>query len=213
MPAKKTAKAPAKKAPAKKVAVKPADKAGEDGLTDLERRFGIEYLVDFNASQAYQRAIGGGVKANSAWTLGSKMMAKPAVQAFIKGKAQALTQKTELTIEATLEQLRRMVMFDPRKLFLEDGQTLRGLDELDDAEASAIAGVEIDELFEGVGENRHQVGYTRKYKLIQRTTPVDLAMKYFGLFEKDNRQKVDPLLELMQQIYGNGDASRLPVKP
>jgi phage terminase small subunit len=61
--------------------------------------------------------------------------------------------------------------------------------ELDDETAAAISSVEVREEFEGHGENRKLVGYTKKIRFWDKTAAVNMAMKHFGLFEKDNSLK------------------------
>ena len=56
---------------------------GPDGLTDLQRKFCLEYVIDFNATQAYIRASGTENYKNAntnCW----KLLQKPEVKAEIK---------------------------------------------------------------------------------------------------------------------------------
>jgi hypothetical protein len=47
-----------------------------------------------------------------------------------------------------------------------------------------------------VGNTDMGIGEVRKYKLADRLSAVDKAMKYHGLFERDNKQVADALKEI-----------------
>ena len=57
----------------------------------------------------------------------------------------------------------------------------------------AIASVEVREEFEGQGESRKLVGYTRKVKFWDKPSAINMVMRHLGLFEKDNAQVQDNL--------------------
>jgi phage terminase small subunit len=65
--------------------------------------------------------------------------------------------------------------------------------ELDDETAAAIASVEVREEFEGQGEGRKLVGYTKKIRFWDKPAAINMAMKHLGLFERDNSQRRENL--------------------
>lgn len=180
-----------------------------DGLTDLERRFAIEYLVDFNATQAYMRASPRKVSARTAEANGYKLLQRPEIQQLVKAQRDKLTTKAELSVEDVLNKLRALMMFDVRHLFGADGSPLP-ITELPDDVAAAIAGLEVAEIYEGSGDARVFVGHLKKYKLINRVDVLEKAMKYHGLFSIDNRQRTDPVTELLSHIYANNGSRITP---
>ena len=102
--------------------------------------------------------------------------------------------------------IRDRAYFDPRKLLNDDGSP-KPITELDDDTAACLAGLDIQEVYEGSGADRVFVGYVKKYKIADKNSALDKAMKHLGLFEKDNAQKVDPFAELLAAIQGT------PLKP
>lgn len=58
------------------------------------------------------------------------------------------------------------------------------------------------EEFEGSGEDRKFVGYTKKYKIADKNTALEKLAKHLGLYEKDNTQKTNPLAELIRAVSG-----------
>jgi phage terminase small subunit len=95
-------------------------------------------------------------------------------------------------IEETERQLASVLRSDPRKLYRPDGSMIP-IHELDAETAAAIASIEVREEFEGHGENRRLVGYTRKVKFWDKNAALEKAMRHQGLFEKDNRQLMSNL--------------------
>jgi phage terminase small subunit len=72
--------------------------------------------------------------------------------------------RLDLTGEQVLRELARIGFRDIRQLFDEqDG--LRPVRDLSDDVAASVCAVEIDELFEGSGKDRKQMGWTKKVKL------------------------------------------------
>jgi phage terminase small subunit len=85
------------------------------GLTDLEDRFCVEYLVDLKASQAYMRASPG-AKPASARVQASRLLARPNIQDRIAELRAELARKTGLTPERLINEAWNIVQADPREL-------------------------------------------------------------------------------------------------
>jgi hypothetical protein len=82
---------------------------------------------------------------------------------------------------------------DPRKFFSADG-AIKNIHDLSDDEAASLSSIEIDELFEGFGRDKEQVGVTKKIKFWDKKGALELLGKYLGIFEKDNRQTTPALI-------------------
>lgn len=181
-------------------------------LTPKEELFVAEYLIDLNATQAYMRSHAG-VKVTTASTEGVRLLGNPWVQAAI-AEARAKTMgKLELTRERILQEVLRLALFDPRKMFGTDGRPLN-VTELDDDTVAAIAGLEVLEEYEGSGQDKVLIGHVKKYKIADKNSALEKLMKHLGLFEKDNNQKTqtlaDAFAQFIGQLHGSG-AGRLPV--
>lgn len=164
-------------------------------LTPLQERFVFEYLKDFNATRAYRVASPGCALATAA-AEGSRTTRNPKVAAAIQQHRERAAARMELTAERVMLESARLAFFDPRALFDEQGNPLP-VTELDDHTAAAIAGLEVLEQYEGSGDERHLVGHLKKYKIADKNAALERAAKLLGMFEKDNRQKADPLLALL----------------
>lgn len=74
-------------------------------LTEKQKRFCEEYLIDLNATQSYLRA---GYKAKSndiACAEGSKLLRNPKVAEYIKELREKQAERTEITADKVLEEL------------------------------------------------------------------------------------------------------------
>jgi phage terminase small subunit len=71
---------------------------------------------------------------------------------------------------------------------------MKAIHDMDDSTAGAIASVETDEL----RQEGMSVGVTRKVKLLDKVAALNMAMKFFGMFEKDNNQKQPVVLQMTQ---------------
>jgi phage terminase small subunit len=87
-----------------------------------------------------------------------------------------------VTIERVLTEYAKLGYFDARNLFDDDGKPIP-IQDLDDETAGALMGLDIQEVYEGYGEDRKFVGYTKKYKLPDKKAALDSMAKYLGMFK------------------------------
>lgn len=92
----------------------------------------------------------------------------------------AKSARDEWEKELCLQELRAIMSVDIRDAYDEKG-ALRDIKTLPRALAAAIQSVETDELFEGTGQDREQIGITRKVKLWDKAKAIELFMKKHGL--------------------------------
>jgi phage terminase small subunit len=165
------------------------------GLNELQARFVVEYLKDLNGTQAYKRA---GYKANSsvAANQAAWLLANPKVIAALKAKREQMLTAADLSTERTLREIARIAYFDQRKMMTADGAPIP-LHQLDDDTAAALAGMDVLEQYEGVGEDRKLVGLVKKYKIADKNAALEKAAKILGLFEKDNAQKPPAVIQMI----------------
>ena len=148
------------------------------GLTDKQRRFVDEYLVDLNATQAAKRA---GYKDPN---IGRQLITKNNVSEEIQKRKKELSEKINITQERVLREYAKIAFFDPRNLFQDNGQP-KDITMLDDDTAGALAGLDVLEEYEGSGRDREFVGYTKKYKIADKLRALEALGKHLGLFDKD----------------------------
>ena len=176
-------------------------------LAPMQSVFVQEYLIDLNATQA---AIRAGYSAKTAEQQGYQLLQKPSVQAAIAARQKEREQRTAVAADRVLLEAARLALFDPRKLFNSDGSP-KGITELDDDTAAAVAGIEVVEQFEGSGKDRVFVGYLKKYRIADKNQALEKLFRHHGLYERDNEQKTDPLTSLLHAIAGGNGSAFKPV--
>lgn len=168
------------------IAKKPqrSHKADAQGVTEFDRRFALHYLQDLNATQAYLRAkLPVKIKPGTAKSNGHRLLLRDEVQALILAERDRLLSSAGLSATDTLVKLRQFLMYDVRKMFRPDG-TMIPIHELPDDLAAACVGFK--DTIAG-----------REVKYADKVAALEKAMKYHGLFEKDNKQTADAITEVL----------------
>lgn len=138
-------------------------------LTDKQRRFVDEYLVDLNATQA---AIRAGYSQKTAASIGEENLRKPDIAKAVQEAQAARAKRTEITQDMVIRELAKIGFSDIRKIVRwgktelrvadaeDDGATevhhglaLVSVDDIDDDTAAAIS--EISEGREGLKVKLH----------------------------------------------------------
>jgi phage terminase small subunit len=177
-------------------------------LTGQQEKFALGVASGKTQADAYREAYPRSKKwkDSAVYSQASALMADSKVSTRVKELKERITNAGIASAERVLLEASRLALFDPRKLFREDGSP-KPINELDDDTAAALAGLDVLEEFEGSGDERVFVGYTKKYKIADKNSALEKLFKHHGLYEKDNEQKTDPLVELLRGMAG----SPLPV--
>ncbi len=147
-------------------------------LTPKQERFVQLYLIEPNATKAYQIAYG--VSEQQANKSGPRLLVNVGIAQEIKERQEKRAAKMDLTAEKVLKELSKIAFFDPRKLFDEEGRP-KPIHELDDDTVGAIAGLDVLEEYNGTGKDREFVGYVKKYKVSDKNSALQAAMKHLGI--------------------------------
>lgn len=111
----------------------------------------------------------------------SKWLKNPKILAEINQRLAGSAKKLNVTADRVLAELAKLAFFDPRKMFNPDGSPKQILD-LDDETAACVAGLEVNELFEGDGDQKYAYRLIKKIKLCdKRAALVDLG-RHLNLF-------------------------------
>lgn len=78
-------------------------------LTEKQKRFCEEYLIDLNATQA---AIRAGYKEKTAYAQGQRLLKKVEVQLYLKELMEQRSQRTEITADTVLKELAKIASAD-----------------------------------------------------------------------------------------------------
>lgn len=179
-----------------------------------EATFAEAYLA--NNMRGDLAAIAAGYSKASAKRQAVTLLARPGVQKLIRERQAELAKAHRMTTDSVMAELSNIVHSDPRKLFDKNGALLP-IGEWPSDVASAVASIEIDELFDGKGKGRKHIGYTKKVKFWDKNSGIEKAMKHFGLFAEDNKQRMgalanlprDVLQAIVERLQGAGGGGRI----
>lgn len=146
-----------------------------------------EFLVDLNGTQA---AIRAGYSQKTARSIACELLTKPDIQEAIAAAFKARVERTQITADRVMKEVALAAFLDPLELFNDDG-TMKPLKDMPEHARRAIAGIEVEEIFEGQGKDRTWIGYLKKIKLVSKEGTLNLAGRHVGAFEGD-RDGDDP---------------------
>ncbi len=177
----------------------------ETGLTDKQKLFCHEYIIDLNATQACIRA---GYSVNVASVQGSENLAKPNIQNYISELKEVRSKRCEITQDNVLKELAKIAFIEIDQFYNVNGQ-LKLPHELSDQAKASLSGIDIDEIwgYNPDTETREKIGETKKVKLHNKITSLELLGRHLGIFEKDNKQKS---LDAAIIDWGNSTKASLP---
>ena len=170
-----------------KKAAKPRANAGTSKASAADKRAAFVEAYFVTNENITKAAIAAGFSEKTAYQAGSRLLKDVRVSTEIARRRTEIVAGLELSTERTLKEVSRIAFSDPRKLVDENGK-VKSLHLLDDDTAAAIASFEVDK--DGA----------IKYKFWDKNSAIEKAAKVQGLYEKDNAQKTDPLLELLRGI-------------
>lgn len=158
----------------------------EEPLGAKQRLFVDEYLKDLNATQA---AIRAGYSENTASEQGSRLLGNVKVAAAIEEAKASRSERTKIDADWLLKRLADEAVADVADLYDENG----GLKPVDEWpliwRQGLVSGIEVEEIFEGRGEDREHVGRVRKLKLSDRIKRLELIGKHIDV--QAFREKVE----------------------
>lgn len=172
------------KKPTKKVKKEPKKRR----LTPRNERFCQEYIVDLNGGAACRRA---GFSAASCYTIAWELLRKPEIQARISELREEIAGRLNITKERVMQELAVMVFAKAEYLYGPDGELLPP-DQWPETIASAVAAIEVEELFEGRGEARQRVGFTKKVKLWDKNKAIENLKAMMGWDAPKKIAQTDP---------------------
>jgi phage terminase small subunit len=153
-----------------------------DKLTIKQEKFVQGLFAGLSQREAYKQAYNCKNMSDSVIDVKACELAKNGkVVVRLKEMKDKLCDRNLVTVERVLLEYAKLGFFDPRKLFNDNG-TPKDITELDDDTAAALAGLDVQEVYEGTGDDRKFVGYTKKYKLADKKGALDSMGKFLGMF-------------------------------
>lgn len=171
--------------------------AKKDLLTPRQALFCKEYVIDFKGKDA---AIRAGFSPRAADQQASRMLTVDKIRKEVDRLRREKEKRLEASADFVVRELMRIAKLDIRKAFNKDG-SLKNIKSLPEDVARAISGVDIDELFDGRGEDRKMIGYNKKLRLCDKVKALELLGQHFGQFKpKDETNRPELRITLLQII-------------
>ena len=167
-------------------------------MTEKQKIFADEYLIDLNATRAYRKAYPSVKKDETAAQAGSRMLRNVKVADYIQKRMQERQKRTEITQDRVLEEL-AAIAFGKATDYAEvkDGQVIvRNTEELDEQQIRAIAGIK---------EGKFGI----EVKLNDKLKAIELIGRHLGMFKdklevaglEDEKKK---LADILEHLRGDG---------
>ncbi len=172
-----------------------------------------EYVIDFNGTQA---AIRAGFSEHTAQEQAAFLLSNIMVRREINRLRKLREKRLEASADFVVRELMRISKFDIRKAFDQNGD-LKKITELSEDVAKCISGVEVDDIFEGRGQDKKHIGYTRKIKAWDKVRALEALGEHFGIFKRaadadpvqDGKQKKLDLLQVIKLISKDGQTTTI----
>lgn len=169
-------------------------KATKDDLSDKQRLFCQEYLIDLNATQS---AIRAGYSPKTANEQGAQHLAKLSIQEYIQELMAKRSEETGITAKRVLDELAKLG-FSNMQDFTDNSNGIANINNLDANLGACISSIETQSRTIGDGEGEIVI---TKLKLHDKLAALEKIAKHIGFFSADNKQKTSPI----KQIFKIGD--------
>lgn len=186
-------------------------------LTDKQKAFAREYVIDGDASKAARRS---GYSEKTAAAQGFELLRNPLVKAEIARLTDAKVERASIAADEIVEQLANIVRADITDV------VSWGMAEVEDDEGLPvtmpdgtpvlrphITVINSDRLDRAVTTGIAEVSMTDKgtfkVKMHDKAAAIEKLMRHLGMFEKDNKQVADGLTQLIEAVQG----TTLPLAP
>ena len=166
-------------------------------MTQKQKRFIEEYLIDLNATQA---AIRAGYSPDTAKSIGSENLTKPDIQARIARAMAERSRRTGVNADRVVMELAKIAFVNAKDVIDSDTATVRP-DALPE-DTAAIQSVKVKTF----GED----GLEREIKMADKLKALELLGRHLGMFKdkvvlsgalETEKTKLD---DLIQQMRGGG---------
>ena len=167
-------------------------------MTEKQKIFADEYLIDLNATRAYRVAYPSVKKDETAAAAAARMLRNVKVAAFIQERMQERQKRTEITQDRVLQELAAIAFAKATDYAEIKNECVRIKDtaELDEQQVRALAGIE---------EGKFGI----KVKLNDKEKALELLGRHLGMFKdklevsglEDEKKKLGDILE---QLRGGG---------
>ena len=167
-------------------------------MTEKQKIFADEYLIDLNATRAYRKAYPSVKRDETAAQAGSRMLRNVKVAAYIQERMQERQKRTEITQDRVLQELAAIAFAKATDYAEVKDECVKVKDtkELDEQQIRAIAGIK---------EGKFGI----EVKLNDKEKALELLGRHLGMFKdkvevsglEEEKKKLGDILE---QLRGGG---------
>lgn len=166
-------------------------------MTDAQKRFCDEYLIDLNATRAYKVAYPRCKKDETANAASSRMLRNVKVQEYISEKQQEIEERTEVTQDMVIKELANIAFFNIKNIYNNNG-TLKTVKDIDEETIRAISSVKVLQKAGAMKININMEGQdnevpiehiqeqTIEFKANDKVKALELLGKHLGMFNDIN---------------------------
>ncbi len=166
-------------------------------MTDAQKRFADEYLIDLNATRAYKVAYPNCKKDETARANSSRLLTNANIQNYISEKQKEIERRTEVTQDMVVQELSKIAFFNIKDIYTENG-TLKQIKDIDDNTSKAIASIKtlqkagsmkININMQGQDEEvplEHIEEQTIEFRTNDKVKALELLGKHLGMFNDVN---------------------------
>lgn len=151
-------------------------------LSAKQQAFVVEWLVDYNGTQA---AIRAGYSPGTAVVKASQLLANPKIKPIIEHLKKKDLEQANLSKESILARVSNNLHRNLCDLVDDRGNCVSDLRKIPERAHAWIDGLEVRQDFDDEG---NVVGQTIKYKLAGNTPIQEIAMKHRGLFAAEKQE-------------------------
>lgn len=181
-------------------------------LNHRQELFAIEYAKDGNGMQA---AIRAGYSENGADVHAFHLLRNPKIAAKIRAIKDKWMERREISAERVIGEIADIAFSDLSDAFDEEGRLLP-LRKMPARMRRAIAGIDVEELYEYERGSRTQIGTLKKIRLWPKLGAIEMLAKKFGIVSdgslratatltgKDGN-KIELTLDMVREIIDSGE--------
>lgn len=161
-------------------------------LTEKQKRFCEEYLIDLNATQA---AIRAGYSRKTAYRIGAELLQKTSVSEHLKQLMDERSKRTEITADRVLAELAAIAFSDRTEIAKVNAKGMVQFTPTNDLTN------DVKKIIAGIEEGK----YGTKVTTYDKLKALELIGKHLGLFSAgaDNTIALEKLDEVLGKIEGN----------
>ena len=164
-------------------------------MTDAQKRFCNEYLIDLNATRAYKVAYSRCKKDETANAASSRMLRNVKVQEYISEKQREIEKRTEVTQDMVIKELANIAFFNIKNIYNGNG-TLKAVKDIDEETIRAISSVKVLQKAGAMKINidmdgkdnevpiEHIQEQTIEFKTNDKVKALELLGKHLGMFKE-----------------------------